>query len=131
MQIEFRPFAEAQVGVERFVRIGGDISFGRFATGGVQLRDVVAGNLSMPTGVEAVRGTRFVVGADIARVRESAYLPASSGYTLTASRPRVRVGFTTTGKKSALFYGLTWLGKEFVNQPSNQVVGSLSIRLKL
>jgi hypothetical protein len=128
--VEVRPFAEMQAGVETFIRVGADVTFGSISSGGIRLRDVVTGQRSMPAGESLNEGTLFTIGADIAKVFSSNYLPSTSGYTLTNFRPRVRAGFTRATNNKALFYGLTWLGKEFTNQTDTQLVGSLSLRLK-
>lgn len=124
--VALRPFVEMQAGVETFVRVGGDIRFGRVGRDALMLRDVTTGQRYRATET-AERGFAAILGGDIAYVEQSAYLPASSGFTLTDTRKRLRAGVHWQGDKSSVFYGVTWLGEEFTAQPESQVVGSLRL----
>lgn len=129
VQIRFRPFVEVQAGVETFLRVGGDFTFGELGRGDLMVRDVVTGQR-----VVAVRGSRapshsIVLGGDVAFVANSVYLPAASGYTLVNPRIRLRAGRVIDAENYQVFYGLTWLGKEFAAQTSGQVVGSVSVKI--
>ncbi len=128
--VTLRPFVEAQAGVETFVRAGGDLMWGPAYDGGIFVRDVTTGHLYQSASGDGGPGLSFVLGADIAHVTGSAYLPASGGYQLTAARQRARAGLYWQGKKAALFYGVTWLGPEFLAQPESQLVGSLRLKLE-
>ena len=75
----------------------------------------------------AAQGFAFVLGADIAKVESSIYLPTSAGYVLTDTRSRVRTGLHWQNGKRAAFFGMTWLSEEFVAQPEGQVIGSAQI----
>jgi len=123
-----RPFVEMQVGAEDLVRIGADMIIGRFGQRDLFVRDVSSGQL-----YSAVRqgdqGTSFVVGGDIAKVDSSIYLPDANGYVLTDSRDRLRAGVHWQGERTGVFYGLTWLGREFEAQNDSQIVGSINLRL--
>ncbi|MGB8621386.1 MAG: lipid A-modifier LpxR family protein [Paracoccaceae bacterium] len=127
-RIRARPFVEVQAGVETFLRVGGDFAFGAFGRDDLALRDVTTGQLYYGThsGGPAVS---FVVGGDVAKVVDSAYLPSKDGYDLTDTRARLRAGMNVQKKNFGIFYGLTWLGKEFKAQSDEQVVGSINIRL--
>jgi hypothetical protein len=128
-RLTMRPFVEAQAGVESFVRVGGDLTLGEFGQGGLMLRDVTTGQRYR--GVRGgAQGFSFVMGGDVARVFDSAYLPASDPAQLSDTRSRVRAGVHWQGEKAEFFYGLTWLGKEYENQPDDQLTGSLRLRLR-
>jgi len=129
-RISFRPFVTAQAGVENFLRFGGDFTFGNTGLGDFLVRDETTGQRGVAINAVRARGLSFVAGGDVAFVQSSQYLPVSSGYRVQAARVRLRAGLYHEGKKGSVFYGLTWLGKEFVNQPTTQVLGSLSIRMK-
>lgn len=128
--LTLRPFVEAQAGAETFVRIGGDILIGPAYSAGVWLRDAGTGHLYQGLSGSKRRGLAFTIGGDVARVFSSAYLPASGGYTLTPLRTRARAGITWQGEKVGVFYGVTWLGREFQAQPEGQIVGSLRVRIE-
>ncbi|SHI62219.1 hypothetical protein SAMN05444000_102102 [Shimia gijangensis] len=125
----FRPFGELRAGVETFARIGFDLTFGLSLSGDMLVRDPVTG--FRYSGIKGSRdGVSFVLGADIAKVWNSTYLPSDQGYSLTDSRSRVRAGLNWQGKKWTMFYGVTWLGKEFVGQPDDQITGAIHIDVK-
>lgn len=121
-----RPFAEVRAGDETMVRIGADLLIGRVGQQDLLLRDVTTGHLYRGTH-SAADGVTFVVGADIAAVESSIYLPSSAGYVLTDTRSRFRAGLHAQSGKLSAFYGVTWLGKEFVGQESDQVVGAVRL----
>lgn len=128
-RMAFRPFIEAQAGVETFVRIGGDLTFGALGSGDFLVRNNVTGFRNV-----AIKGTRsrshsFIIGGDVAYVTNSKYLPVASGYTLVKPRARFRMGVYAEGRSASIFYGLTWLGREFANQPGGQIVGSMTYRM--
>ena len=75
-------------------------------------------------------GWGAVLGADIAYVAHSALLPETGLIQLTDSRSRIRAGMRWHGEKAQVFYGLSWLGKEFTRQREAQVVGSLNLSFK-
>lgn len=127
-QAAFRPFVETRIGVETMLRAGADITIGQIGRGELLVRDPVSGQ-RYRTMQNSAPGRTFVIGADIAHVTDSAYLPASRGYTLTDSRQRLRAGVHWQGEKSSGFYGVTWLGEEFEGQGEGQVVGSVRLNL--
>ncbi|SLN51133.1 lipid A-modifier LpxR family protein [Pseudooctadecabacter jejudonensis] len=122
-----RPFAELQYGVEDLIRVGFDVLIGGVLEGDLMIRDSPSGQLY--AGVDSGQyGTGFVFGADYAHVGDSAYFPASFGTDATDERWRVRAGFhSRSAAGTSLFYGLTYLSKEFVGQDEGQLVGSLKL----
>lgn len=124
-----RPFLEARAGVETLVRAGVDVTIGEVGRGELLVRDPVTGQRYRAVSGD-FSGTAFVLGADIASVANSAFLPSSSGVTARDSRSRLRAGVHWQGDRAALFYGLTWLGKEFEGQDEGQFVGSIRVDLK-
>jgi hypothetical protein len=126
----FRAFVEAQAGLETFVRVGGDLVIGRLGQDDLMLRDPGTGQR-----YRAVEGTRdqafsLVVGGDVAQVFDSNLLPSGEAATLAQNRSRLRAGVHWQGKKASAFYGLSYLGREFEEQPQGQVVGALNLNLK-
>ncbi|NNL19500.1 MAG: DUF2219 family protein [Boseongicola sp.] len=121
-----RPFVEAQMGSEDFVRAGFDVTFGALGRGDQMVRSVTTGH-RVPVGLGSGEGFSFVVGADVARVVDSLYLPESLGYELTPLRKRVRVGAHYRADPWDVFYGIAWLGEEFEAQPEGQLVGTFQI----
>lgn len=129
-KVTLRPFAQAQAGVESFVRLGGDLMLGGFGRGTVMVRDQVTGQRYRV--VEGIRnqGVSVVLGADVTRVFESALLPSGGDATPSPERSRLRAGVNWQGEKSAIFYGVSYLGREFEQQAEGQVVGALNLSLK-
>lgn len=123
-----RPFVEGRWGVETFVRAGFDLTFGQVGQGELLVRDYTTGQRYRVV-QRQLDGFSFTVGADVAAVRESVFLPKSRGYQLTDRRHRARLGMHWQNGDRSIFYGLTWLGKEFTSQPTDQVVGSLRLNL--
>ncbi|WP_223635797.1 lipid A-modifier LpxR family protein [Rhodobacter sp. TJ_12] len=126
---ELRPFVSARAGDESFVRAGADLAFGRREGGALWLRDEVTGQRYVGISGQQAGGTSFVLGGDIAHVFDSQYFPAAGGVALEPTRKRLRVGVTTRIGALGVFYGATWLSKEFKGQPEWQVIGSLRLRL--
>lgn len=125
---EIRPFAEAEAGPEDLLRIGVDVARGVLGDGGFRLRDATSGHRISPGAPEA--GWGLALGADVAKVQESVYLPARLGYELTPVRTRVRAGVYRGWRHGGVFYGLTWLSPEFEAQREGQFVGALQARLR-
>lgn len=124
-----RPFAEAQAGLETFVRAGFDLSFGSYGTGALMLREQVSGQRYRGVEGSVSPGFTFSLGGDVAHVFDSALLPDGGAAMLNDTRTRMRAGLAWQGENASGFYGLTWLGQEFAGQRQDQVVGSLSLRL--
>ncbi|MDX5384144.1 MAG: lipid A deacylase LpxR family protein [Rhodobacterales bacterium] len=123
-----RPFIEARAGVETLLRAGIDVTFGDLGQGELLVRDPVTGQRYRSVKGDA-GGYAFVMGGDIAAVSDSVYLPSSSGVAVRDRRTRLRAGLHWQGERTALFYGLTWLGKEFEGQDEGQVLGSIRLDL--
>ena len=128
-RLVFRPFVEAQAGVETLARIGGDLLLGGFGTGQLLLRDTATGQLYRGAGAP-VQGFAGLLGADLALVAGSRFLPGGNGPEPTDTRSRLRAGMQWQGDRLGLFYGLTWLSREFEGQPEGQALGALRIDLR-
>lgn len=122
-----RPFVEGQAGIETMVRAGADFTFGSIGKGGLLVRDSTSGHRYRVIPNAENTGFSFVVGADMAYVTDSTYLPEDRGLDLTDHRDRVRLGVHWQGDGASAFYGVTWLGKEYETQPEDQVVGSVRV----
>lgn len=125
-----RPFVEAQAGVESFIRGGFDMTFGSFGEGGLMLRDVTTGQRYAGIRDPGPAGVSFLIGADIAHVFDSAYLPDGGEAVLSETRGRVRGGINWRGQGAEVFYGVTWLSEEFESQSEGQFVGSIRVNLQ-
>lgn len=124
-----RPFAEAQAGVETYLRLGGDIAFGDIWKNALMLRDSSTGQRYVGVKGQQTQGLSFSLGGDIAQVFDSVYLPTNEPAVLGDTRSRLRAGVHWQGETADVFYGLTWLGREFEDQPDTQVVGSLRVNI--
>lgn len=125
-----RPFLEAQAGVETLVRAGGDLSFGRFGQGGLMLRDTTTGQRIDGIRGDLRTGLTATLGGDVAHVLDSALLPDSGAARLRDTRARLRAGLHWQGDLAEVFYGVTWLGREYRDQPDDQMVGSLRVNIR-
>ncbi len=95
------------------------------------LRDGTTGQRYRGVRGDVVPGFSLSLGGDIARVFDSALLPEGGAAVLEPTRSRLRAGVSWQGAGGAsVFYGLTWLSKEFSTQPEAQVLGSLSLNLR-
>jgi hypothetical protein len=128
--LTFRPFVAAQAGVETLVRVGGDLVIGHFGRNALLVRDTVTGQRVEGIAGFDNQGFSLTLGGDVARVFDSAYLPAGGAAQLADTRSRLRLGVNWQGEKSEVFYGVTWLGREYVGQPDDQIVGSLRLNLR-
>ena len=122
-----RPFAELLIGPEDIARVGADVYLGGSITDDLLIRDVTTGHLYQGRETDDA-GFAFVVGADLAAVSDSVYLPEDRGAIASDRRGRVRAGvhWHSAGDTS-VFYGLTYLSPEFEDQPEGQVTGSLKL----
>ena len=127
--LALRPFLETRLGLEDLVRVGLDLTIGQVGRGGLLIRDSVTGQ-RYRTIRNDHQGLSFVMGGDVARVSNSALLPASRGYVLTEARHRLRAGVHWQGARSDAFYGVSWLGHEYLGQANSQLVGSVRLNLK-
>ena len=125
-----RPFIEAQAGLETFLRVGGDLVIGQLGRGDLMLRDGASGQRFRAIDGSPGAGVSFVLGGDFTQVFDSKLLPIGDDATLSDTRTRLRAGLHWQSEKASLFYGLSYLGREFEQQPEGQVLGSLSLNLK-
>ncbi|MEQ9260669.1 MAG: DUF2219 family protein [Roseovarius sp.] len=126
-----RPFFEARAGVETLARVGADLTIGGLGQGGLMVRAPVSGHRFVAVGGAPRPGLSMVLGADIARVGDSAYFRSAGPARLEETRTRARAGLSwQTRRGASLFYGLTWLDKEFTTQREAQVIGSAQLRLR-
>ncbi|UTH47770.1 DUF2219 family protein [Loktanella salsilacus] len=122
-----RPFVEAKAGAEDMVRAGADLLIGKVGQSDVLLRDVVTGQLYRGTQGDET-GVSFLLGGDVAAVKDSLFLPSSQGYVASPTRTRARAGVNWQPVPGiSFFYGATYLSREFEAQDEGQVVGSLKL----
>lgn len=124
--MSLRPFVEARAGIETLVRAGVDVTIGQPGPVELLVRDPVSGHRYRTMPAQG-SGPRFVLGADLAAVQDSALLPSSYGLQARDTRGRLRGGVHFQGGPAMIFYGLTYLGKEFTGQREAQVIGSVRI----
>lgn len=126
-RVATRTFVEGYVGPEDLIRIGTDISFGTVGQNELMVRDRVTGQLYR--GIrQPGRGWALTMGADAARVWDSAFLPADRGTTLSETRYRLRAGIHGQPLENRyLFYGVTYLSPEFEEQDDGQITGSITV----
>lgn len=128
--VALRPFVEAQAGVETFLRFGGDLVIGQLGRGDLMLRDNATGQRYRAVDGSPGQGTSFVVGGDFTQVFASKLLPIGDDATASDTRTRLRAGVHWQGEKASVFYGVSYLSREFEEQPEGQILGSLSLNLK-
>lgn len=128
--VTLRPFAQAQVGVESFLRAGGDVVIGSLGRRAVMVRDAVSGQRYPVVKSMQDEGLSLILGADLARIFDSVLLPQSGAARMSDERQRLRVGAQWQGEKAYVFYGVSYLGSEFASQAEGQLVGALDLSLK-
>ena len=126
--VHLRPFGEVRAGDETLIRGGADLVVGSFGQAELLVRDPVTGQRYRTIRRDR-EGASLVLGADTAHVFDSIYLPRDRGIELTDYRNRLRAGLFLQGRRHSVFYGATWLGREFEGQSGSQVVGSVRIVL--
>ena len=124
---QIRPFTELRWGIETMARVGFDVTFGQFGMGELLVRDPVTGTRYQVISKDPV-GTSFYLGADVAQVASSVYLPDDRGPGLEESRTRLRAGLNWQGESWGVQYGLTYLSEEFEGQPEGQFLGAARIK---
>jgi hypothetical protein len=129
-QVTLRPFAEAQAGVESYVRIGGDLVIGQFGTGAVMVRDTVTGQRYRAVESAHNEGFSLVLGGDLAKVFDSALLPGGEPAVMVDERLRLRAGLHWQAARASVFYGVSYLSREFEAQPEGQLVGAMTLNMK-
>ncbi|GLS86420.1 hypothetical protein GCM10010873_13940 [Cypionkella aquatica] len=127
---ELRPFVQAQAGVESFVRVGGDLVIGTLGRDDLMVRDSVTGQRYRAVEGTHDQGVSLIIGGDMAKVFDSALLPSNGVATLSEERSRLRAGVHWQGERASLFYGVSYLSKEFEQQTEGQLVGGLNLNLK-
>jgi len=127
--VDLRPFAEARAGDETLVRIGADLTIGSVGQGELLVRESITGQRYRLI-YRSNPGYSVVLGGDVAYVSDSVYLPEARGYQLTDHRDRLRAGLHWQGENASVFYGLTYLGREFSSQSEGQVTGSIRVKLR-
>jgi len=125
-----RPFAEAQVGYESFVRLGFDASLGSFGRGALMTRDVLSGERYPVIIGPPRRGLSLTAGGDIAWIGHSRLFPSDRGPDVRRFRPRARAGVAYDGGPAWAFFGLTWLGREFEGASGGQRVGTITFNVR-
>ena len=128
--LTLRPFIEGQAGVEYLLRGGADLVLGKLGRDDLLLRDQTTGQRYSAAQGPDERGLSLTVGADVARVFSSVYLPSGGDAEASPLRTRLRAGLNWQGKRSFVFFGATHLSPEFKQQPVGQTVGSLSLLVK-
>lgn len=124
--LTLRPFVAAQFGAEDLARLGGDVILGRLGQRDLLLRDGPTGQLHRGIKGDDDPQISLVLGGDLARVFDSAYLPDGETVVMTPNRQRLRGGLLVQGRFVSIFSGLTYLSPEFDGQPEGQVLGSLT-----
>lgn len=124
-----RPFVEARAGDETLLRAGVDLQFGMVGFGELLVRESITGQRYRAV-YRSDPGTSFVLGADMAHVSDSIYLPDGRGYVAEKRRDRLRAGIHWQGKSASAFYGVTYMSKEFSTQPEGQLTGSVRLKLQ-
>lgn len=128
--VRLRPFVEARAGVETLLRAGADLTIGGFGQGGLLVRAPVTGQRFGAIEGAPQAGLSAMFGADIAHVADSEFF-TSGPVRLRETRARARAGLHWRSRAgTSVFYGLTWLDREFVTQRESQVVGSVQLRVK-
>ena len=125
-----RPFVEVQAGAETLARAGLDLTIGALGRGGLRSRDPITGQRLEGIVGDTDGGWSFLLGADVAAVESSVFLPEDRGYEIEDRRHRVRAGVNYGFGNRNLFYGVTYMSEEFVGQDEGQLVGSLSLGLR-
>ncbi len=126
--VSLRPFAEVQYRPEKIIRVGADLIVGGQITEDVVIRDVTTGHLYQGTHSQSAGDYSFVLGADVAWIANSAFLPATGLGAASDARGRIRAGVHLQANDHlGAFYGVTYLSPEFRGQSEGQVVGSVTL----
>lgn len=127
---ELRPFAELRTGDETLIRSGVDLYIGGLTNNDLLIRDQVTGQRYRTARGGGLGGYGFVVGGDVAQMGSSIYLPSDRGPDMSENRARLRAGMMWQNADNSVFYGMTWLSKEFETQEEGQFVGSIRLNLE-
>lgn len=126
---ELRPFAELRTGDETLIRSGVDLYIGGVAENDLLIREQVTGQRYSAVQGDQLPGYGIIVGGDIAAMGQSIYLP-DRGPTMIDNRTRLRAGVMWQGQQNSVFYGMTWLSREFETQEESQFVGSIRLNFE-
>ena len=129
-KLALRPFADMQIGVETFIRAGVDLTLARRPDMGIRLRNSLTGQRVPALNPGGQRQLSLGLGADVAYVASSAYLPATRGVTPGRLRTRLRAGVFYQSRTFDLFYGVSWHSPEFTAQREGQVIGTVSLGVR-
>ena len=128
---QIRPFLEARAGTETLARLGVDLTFVRYGSSGLLVRNPISGHRLSAVEDVPYSGLSFLMGADVAYVENSIFIASSAPVQLEEVRTRARAGVHWRSQAgTSVFYGVTWLSEEFNTQREAQVVGSLQLRVK-
>ena len=128
---QIRPFFEVRAGTETLARVGVDLTFGRYGSSGLLVRNPISGHRLSAVEDAPYSGVSFLLGADVAYVENSVFIASSAPVQLEELRTRARAGVHWRSQAgTSVFYGVTWLSEEFHTQRDAQDVGSLQLRVK-
>lgn len=123
---ELRPYAMAQAGYETSASLGFDVIYGPAAHSTRWVREDTTGT-PLIVNHRGNEGVSFVGGADITRVHDSIYFPDDSAVRPEKTRTRARLGVAWRREPFSVFFGQTWMSKEFEGQAEAQRLGVLSV----
>ncbi len=123
------PFIEGHAGAETFARVGADFEFGGLISDDLQVRDYTTGQ-TYTTIRGSLSALTLTAGADLGYMVDSAMLPDDDAYDMVQERARARAAVKWEGRQSSASFGVTYLSKEFDNQPTGQVLGSFNLKYK-
>ena len=125
---EVRPYVIAQAGYETSATLGFDLIYGAAAHNRRWVREDTTGT-PLIVDSRGAEGVSLVAGADVTRLHDSIYFPADSAVQPEKTRRRARLGLIWRREPFAVFFGQTWMSKEFVGQAEAQRLGVLSLDL--
>ncbi|MBV7410466.1 lipid A-modifier LpxR family protein [Maritimibacter sp. DP1N21-5] len=125
--VTVRNYAVVHAGLEGYAQIGFDLLIGNGFKNGIFARDAVTGQIYGTVKRANPPGLSGLIGMDVSRVFYSTYLP-SPAYGVEPLRARLRGGVMYDWGGFSVFYGATYLSREFTAQPQGQVVGSVQLR---
>lgn len=124
-QTAIRPWVSIGGGTETTSRVGIDFVLGH-AAGDYGVRDEVTGWRVPVIEKSGANGVSIITGVDLAYINRSSLIQQRD---LISERFRLRLGGLLDFSGGRIFYGATYLSKEFEAQPEGQVVGSLTISI--
>ncbi|MFB2593734.1 lipid A-modifier LpxR family protein [Paracoccus sp. p4-l81] len=126
---ELRPYVAAQAGYETSATAGFDLIVGPAAHAPYWVRDVITGT---PVSVNSHerRGFSLVAGADVTRLKDSVFFPDYGDVKLKKTQHRARMGVLWRADPVSVFFGQTWLGRQFEGQVEPQRLGVLALDIR-